>query len=127
MYTICIVFLTALSFAMAISIDGIIWVEYGTRMAIIALALVGLFGFSWEKSLARPLFWKCVFWLMLALLAFVVWRDSNSENLQQICGGLWCSTVRYLIGIAFMAPLFIGLFRYAYRNSELWNSKTSNR
>ena len=80
-----------------------------------AVAMIGMFGFSYRKRIARRSFWKAQFPIILSwdLYAaggdWTVW-DSFSEFSPTIA-------IYLTLGL----PLYIALYRYAFKEDETWN------
>ena len=82
-------------------------------------ALVGVFGFVFRMRIFRPGFWQA---FMLALLAWEItynlvlaWQMDLA--LRPLGEDLWAYLV---VGLAFLAPMYVVLFLYAYRSQSIW-------
>ena len=82
-------------------------------------ALVGVFGFVFRMRIFRPGFWQA---FMPALLAWEItynlvlaWQMDLA--LRPLGEDLWAYLV---VGLAFLAPMYVVLFLYAYRSQSIW-------
>ena len=89
-------------------------------------ALVGVFGFVFRMRIFRPGFWQV---FMPALLAWEItynlvlgWRMDLA--LRPLGEDLWAYLV---VGLAFLAPMYVVLFLYAYRSRSMWAGQAGPR
>lgn len=103
------------SFSLLVSLftSGVFWFEYAPRMAVLLLAVLGLYGYAWKKRLATKIVWKMVFLFFLAVTAFVLWRSYPSTM----------ATPSIVLGGILLFPLFYGIYQYAFRSQDIWGEE----
>ena len=90
-------------------------------LAVTAVALVGLFGLAYRRRIGSRFFWR------LWLPCEVVWDLAvvlvlTPAGLANQFPGTPTSAVEEVAGLAILLPLYVGLYRYAYRSRELWSA-----
>lgn len=77
--------------------------------------LLALYGYAYKKRFFQPLVWKLYFpFIIVWDIGCTVLTISQTHNQYSV----FLNTVSYLLIILFMLPLYIGLFKYAYRYKE---------
>jgi hypothetical protein len=112
-----IVFLDMISFV--VSMDRRLWEM--AEMGFFLVALIGLFGYCWERQILNRIFWQVfsvVFLCWLAVYFFVIPR----LPMQDAAGNLPIATVAGLIAVTIVMhlPLVTGVFLYAFRRGDIW-------
>ena len=85
-------------------------------LAVSSTALVGLFGYCYQKRVATRNFWKILFPVMFASDTFQILSDdwTGPEELKTL-----------MIGIAVMLvvvfPLYIAIYRYGFKDDIIWS------
>lgn len=119
-YTIILAsIVTIVVIAATITPQNILWIEYIPRITFLILAIFGLYGFTWKKRMLFPFLWKLVFIIMTALSLWVIARNS----VPQFCSTNTCFIINAVVGLMLIAPLFYGLFLYAFRSQDIWIKK----
>ena len=82
-------------------------------------AIVGLYGFVYQKPIAAPLFWKVVWMLLMLSWILSFFAAKNAEMIEKF--GLTKSAIIIILIAALAVPTLIGLYRYSFRSAALWN------
>lgn len=90
------------------------------NLVIDVIALIGLFGFCWEKKIFKRLFWKtflpiCIIWSVLYQL-FI--PDIQKVYVAPYLG--WFELADRIFSLSINILLFIALYLYGFRRTELW-------
>ena len=97
--------------------------RYGPAIAATIIA-IGVFGYVFQRQIARNWFWKAVFWLLAiasaGLLAFVVCLLFSAGS------GSYRSVGLIIVVLLVLSPAQRQLFGYAYRSPQLWGSAPNN-
>ena len=102
-------------------------------MPITIITLVGLCGYAFKKTCLTKKFWR--YWFFAAIiwhfLYFYYLRTAlifSSFKISRLpifhFGRMsWSELAYFLFPTIFFIPIFIGLYLYAFRSGELWESK----
>ena len=81
-----------------------------------AVAVTGLYGFCFRKRIARRSFWKVIFPTIVIWDIYISgvadWTDW--EGFREFIPGI-------AISLALGFPLYLAVYRYAFREDETWN------
>ena len=119
-YLLLMIVLMALLFAF----EGAQWIQTADviDLAVFAIATVGLFGFAYRRRIGSRTFWSMwlpveVVWDFAVLLAIepagFAYRFPDGERTAVF-------SVETAVGVLLVLPLYIALYRYAFRSPELW-------
>jgi hypothetical protein len=83
------------------------------------IAIIGVFGFCWERPIFRRFFWK------IFTLVFVVWLICSymvpeSQKLANINPPGWYQAIDWVFSLTLLLLLYLALYLYSFRNSDLW-------
>lgn len=87
-------------------------------------AMIGYFGFCWNKRIGTEIFWKLYFWSSLLwnlLYQYVFPILPQYEILRNGKSGILLSTINLIIFL----PMMVGLYKYAYNQSTIWAKNKS--
>ena len=88
---------------------------------LMLIAMIGLFGFCWQKRWISVIFWKIFFCGYIVWNIFqqyiLPWPQVVQEAMEKDIGGL-SQPVVATINITIFIPLFIALYFYAFKNKE---------
>jgi hypothetical protein len=83
-------------------------------------AAVGLIGFAFRKAIGTEAFWR------IASIVLAVWEVLYNVVISQVLGlgqrGIEGSIAAWLFGLAAFIAAYIGLFLYAYRRHDFWQT-----
>jgi hypothetical protein len=90
------------------------------NLVIDVLATVGLFGFCWEKKLFSKLFWKvflpvCIIWAVV--YSYFI---PEPQKVYLAPDPEWFQLVDIIFSATWNILLFVALYLYAFRRTELW-------
>jgi hypothetical protein len=96
------------------------------QLPVYAVGVLGLTGYAYRRRRFGRGFW--VVWFPLQLCVDLVaialsmwgWTDGGNRSIPARTVPLWA------LGFAFTVPLYIALFRYAYRSGALWSPPVSS-
>ena len=117
-------FLIAASYPLLWLLSGVRWMQPldAVDLAATSVGLSGLFAYAFRLRLASPGFWKAwlpvqIGWDLLATLWLaplgLAFRFEEPDP---------TSALDLALGILFLLPLYVALFRYARRSPEIWQS-----
>ena len=84
------------------------------------IAIIGLFGFCWERAIFRRCFWK-VFMLFFAVWILVYeFMIPLPQNEAEISPPMWYMATGISLIWTMIILWIIALYLYSFRNSDLW-------
>ena len=83
------------------------------------IAIVGLYGFVYQKPLAAPLFWKFIWILLLLTWIWSFFSAKNAGMIEKFGFAKAALLITLIAGLA--VPSLIGLYLYSFRSNALWN------
>ena len=84
------------------------------------IAIIGLFGFCWERSIFRRLFWKIFTPVFVVWLIFCSFILPESEKLEKINPPEWYNAIDLVFSLVLTLLLILALYLYSFRKSDLW-------
>jgi hypothetical protein len=85
-----------------------------------AIAIIGVFGFSWERPIFRRTFWKIFTPVFVVWLIFGNFILPESQKLSEINPPEWYQAIDLVFSLTLTLLLLLALFLYSFRNSDLW-------
>jgi hypothetical protein len=99
----------------------VIWWEW-VYIPLYIVEIVGLFGFVFSRRIAVPGVWQFVFVASVVYEICDLYSMATGPELVSDYAGFLASTI---VGtLLFQIPLWLGLFLYGFRCSELWRGAT---
>ena len=83
------------------------------------IAVVGLYGFVYQKPIAARTFWKFVWILLLLTWIWSFFAAKNTEMIEKFGLAKGALIIILIAGLA--VPSLIGLYLYSFRSVALWN------
>lgn len=89
-------------------------------IVVSVFSLVGLFGYSWERGIISQTFWQKFFWVSIGWdIIYKYFIPIPPQAIEYFPPNL-SQTILSTIEFIPIIPLFIALFIYGYRKTELW-------
>ena len=89
-------------------------------LVIDVIAIVGLFAFCWEKRILTRLFWRAFFPICIIWNVFYRYFIPEIQKVYLAPDPDWFKSVDIIFSLVMSILLFIALYLYAFRRSELW-------
>jgi hypothetical protein len=90
--------------------DPLSWLTVANWIVTLAL-LTATWGYALQRPIGNALYWRRVFWILLAASALMLLRVAL------------VSATAFMVVLGFMAvviPAYVAAYRYAFRSSQLW-------
>jgi hypothetical protein len=101
---------------------GVAWIQLPDALdfAVAGVGLVGLCGYAWGRAFGMPSFWRG--WVVFQPLWDVfIALVASPRGWAQVVPDMEASSVgEELFGLIVVVPLYIALFRYAFRSPDVW-------
>ena len=101
---------------------GFEWMQSADEIDLAAslISLAGLAGYIFQRALGNEKFWRA--WLPISVLWYVVYEFIlSSLGLAAVFPDTEpLGAVEHVLTIAFVFPIYLGLYRYAYLSENLW-------
>ena len=102
----------------AVGFTAAAWVEQVAGFALLAIGLVGVYGYVYAVPVIGAKFWQA-FVVVLALFAAAQHFMPKTQLLKKR-HGVKAVVVATVVGVLLLVPMFVALGNYGFKSPEVW-------